>query len=78
MSRFGLVGSTACALLWLGSACAGGRSTLNPTEEAGSSSTENDAGTKVACGTSRMPCDPKNLGGATCQTVGAGMGTLLC
>ena len=33
---------------------------------------------KAACGTGVTPCDSTNLGGATCGSVGAGSGTLLC
>jgi hypothetical protein len=34
--------------------------------------------TKAACGKGTPPCDPKDLGGATCESTGAGSGTLLC
>lgn len=63
--------------------CTGGRSTLSPSANAGtessSSTSSGDAGSKLpACGTKETPCDPKNLGGATCSSMGAGQGTLQC
>jgi hypothetical protein len=73
----------ACALsvlLLLAAACSGGRSALS-TEPRGASTTSASTPAKSdlpACGSMTKPCDPNNLGGQTCESLGAGGGTLLC
>src|SRR5262245_55569785 len=57
-------------------ACSSGSSLHDPNE--GDEETK-DAGTKsdVPCGTGGK-CNPKDLGGATCTSLGMGMGDLTC
>jgi hypothetical protein len=66
-------------LVLLGSACSGSRSALStePLSAATGTSTS-EKSNLAACGSMTKPCDPNNLGGQTCSSLGAGSGTLLC
>lgn len=68
-------------LLLLASACSGSRSALS-TEPLGAavttSANNSEKSNLAACGSMTKPCDPNNLGGQTCSSLGAGSGTLLC
>ena len=68
------------ALLVLMTACSGGRSALSPEPIGAPITTASSSETSdlPACGSMTKPCDPQNLGGATCSSLGAGSGTLLC
>lgn len=67
-------------LMLLASACSGSRSALS-TEPIGASTALGNSSQNsnlAACGSMTKPCDPNNLGGQTCSSLGAGSGTLLC
>jgi hypothetical protein len=66
-------------LLLFMSACSGSRSALS-TQPLGASSTDTTSSTESlpACGTMTDTCNPNNLGGATCSSMGMGTGTLRC
>ena len=67
-------------MLVLASACTGGRSALSkqPLGASSSSSSSSSSSNLAACGSMTKPCDPNNLGGQTCSSLGAGSGTLMC
>ena len=66
-------------LLLLASACSGSRSALSTEPLGASTSTATSEKSNLpACGSMTKPCDPNNLGGQTCASLGAGSGTLLC
>lgn len=69
---------TISILLVLGaSAGCGMRSTLTETDQS-LSSDESGAENGTPCGGGVAPCDPADLAGATCESVGAGTGNLGC
>jgi hypothetical protein len=66
-------------LLVLAGACSGSRSALSTEPLGASTSTATSEKSNLpACGSMTKPCDPNNLGGQTCSSLGAGSGTLLC
>src|SRR5262245_27237357 len=59
-------------------ACSGSRSTLEPETDSSTSESKTDSSAMPACGMKTKTCDPTNLGGATCASMGAGNGKLMC
>ena len=68
-------------LLLLAGLCAAGcgrRTILEADADQGSDEARDGGAMLYACGRGKRPCDPENLGGKTCESLGLGRGELGC